>query len=264
MPDPIPTTPDLVFYINPEIPDTAYTENPVPQPAGPGDPVGFYETRGSNPIPMVQPTEASRPIISDINGEPALLFDGVDDFELIGEPGDFNILHNTSGFTVALAIEKAQADPGNVAMEFIDTCGRNSLNVGLSIYYDNRTVIPAVDRLGVYIGRGVSGEAFRNLQSADGALAGTGPFCIVVSFDGTSTVTARVNGIDVPLPNVFGAFGTPSTADHTFPLTQCKNAAGSTAYFHGKKMGVAIFSAAQPTGNIEAIEAEMMGDLGIL
>jgi hypothetical protein len=46
MTDPILTTPGLAFYINPEIPDTAYTENPVPQPAGPGDPVGYAETRG--------------------------------------------------------------------------------------------------------------------------------------------------------------------------------------------------------------------------
>ncbi|MGG6242575.1 hypothetical protein ACQ4N7_28520 [Nodosilinea sp. AN01ver1] len=80
MSDPILTTPNLEFYINPETPDTAYTENPVPQLAGPSDTVGYAETRGSNPIPSEQDIEASRPTMSDINGQPALLFDGVDDF----------------------------------------------------------------------------------------------------------------------------------------------------------------------------------------
>ncbi|MGG6242547.1 hypothetical protein ACQ4N7_28380 [Nodosilinea sp. AN01ver1] len=179
-----------------------------------------------------------------------------------GVVGDFNFLHNTTGYTLVTAIEKAQANPGNVAMSFIDTCGRNSLNIGFTLYYDNRSVIPATDRLGLFIARGVSGAAFRNLQSANGALAGTGPFLIIVNFDGANTPTVRINGGAVGLPNNFGSFGTPSSANHTFPMTEGKIASGSSEYFHGKKAFTA-FMAQQTLTKIQEIEAHWMALLGI-
>lgn len=224
-----------------------------------GDPVGFWDARGGTAIDASQTTSAARPTLTALNSQPSLSFDG-GDFLTAGSVGNWNFLHNSTGFTAVIVFAKSVSNPGT-SQSMIDTGGVSSVNIGLSIFYDDRSIVPADDRLRVYIGRGVSGQSLQDRQSANGVLSGTGPHLIVVRFNGVSTLNARVNGVEV-MNFTTNNFGTPSSSDSTYTLN-IGRLGNNIGYTSGQMPLVALFNDDISLTDVQAIEAYWMPQFGI-
>ncbi|MBD1871951.1 hypothetical protein H6F75_00505 [Nodosilinea sp. FACHB-131] len=255
--DPILATPDLYWYANANY---EIFQSNGGAASGTGNPVGYIITRGSSAINVEQLTSAARPTASLVNAKPSLSYDGGDFFQ-VGDNNDWNFLHNTNGFTAVLAFKKNLSNPGNVLMTLLDTVGISSANIGLTIFYDNRAVVPAVDRLRIFIGRGVSGEPLQDRQSLDGRLFGTGPHVIVVRFDGSSSLRANVDGTQV-IAFDSNNFGVASNGDSTFPLNLARTGS-NLFYLTGEMPFKALFNRRLTDTEVEAIEDYWIAELGI-
>lgn len=255
--DPILNIADLYWYANAEYQHFLTNGGAI---AANGETVGYFESRGSSSINATQATAGSRGTISAINGRRSLAYDGGDFYE-VGDANDWNFLHNSAGFTVVLGFKKNASNPGNVAMALLDTVGVTSANTGLTIFYENRSIVPATDRLRVFIGRGVSGEALQDRQSADSVLAGSTPHIIVVRYDGISTLTARVDGTQV-INFTSNNFGSPSSGDSTFPLNLGRT--GSAIFpFTGQLPLAALYSRRLNDTEVGNIETFWKAEYGI-
>lgn len=254
--DPILITPNTHTYYNARF--GVFQSNGGAASAN-GDPLGFWDARGATAIDAEQTTAGAKPTMTTLNSLPSTSFDG-GDFMTAGIIGDWNFLHNSTGFTAVIVFKKATANPGT-SQVMIDTAGISSANIGLSIFYDDRAIVPADDRLRVFVGRGVSGEALQDRQSADGALAGTDTHLIVVRFDGTSTLNARVDGVQV-INNTTNSFGTPSASDSTGTLNIGRSIS-NTVFASAQMPLIALFNDDLTLGQVEAIEAYWMAQYGI-
>jgi hypothetical protein len=223
------------------------------------DPVGYWDARGATAIDAEQTTAGAKPTVSSVNSLPSLSFDG-GDFFTAGSIGEWNFLHNTSGFTAVIVFAKATANPGTSQI-LVDTLAVSSANIGISIFYDDRAIVPADDRLRVLIGRGVSGSPLQDRSSSNGVIDGTVPHIIVVRYDGISTLDARVDGVQV-INATSNNSGSPSGSNSTYTLNLAR--AGTNAIFaSGQIPLVALFDNDLSLGDVEAIETYWMTQYGI-
>jgi hypothetical protein len=254
--DPILTTANLHTYYNANF--GVFQSNGGAASAT-SDPVGYWESQGSAGFDAEQATSTARPTLTTLNSKPSLSFDG-GDFFTAGSVGDWNFLHNTTGFTAVIVFAKTASNPGT-AQIMIDTNGTSSANVGCTIFYDDRSIVPADDRLRVLIGRGVSSEPVHDRQSANGVISGIGPHLIVVRFDGVSTLNARVDGVQV-INFTTNNFGTPSSSNSTFTLNLGRTG-GNLFYLSGQMPLVALFDDDLSLTDVQAIEAYWKAEYGI-
>jgi hypothetical protein len=193
--------------------------------------VSEWRDKSGNQLNAIQTNTARQPTLvpNGFNGRPTLRFDGIDDFLLVNTPAaTFNFLHNGDQSSVSFVANMGAlgADP-NVAYSMLSTSVA-SAEVGISIFYEDRTLVTGNNALRVFGTRGVVNDPTINSVSSNVYTPGV-PSITTLRIDADNSTAAQravgnVNGGSDLAANTLTA--TPTTANATNQLT----------------LGIAVFS----------------------
>jgi hypothetical protein len=154
--------------------------------------VSEWRDKSGNGKTLSQSTSGARPALTlnALNGLPVVTFDGTDDVLNAATASDWTFLHNSTGSTV-IAVVKAgnTSDPGG-AYTLLGSNGGASANIGYAIWFDDRSIVPANNRLSSLISNGTVGfSSVSNL--ADNVFTFNTPHVVSVVSDPSNATAAN-------------------------------------------------------------------------
>lgn len=124
--------------------------------------VKWYNQGDSSTIDFEQTTQASQPRIANLgvidrqNGKPAIIFDGSNDFmDVASSTGRFNYLHNGTDCFMATVQRFGNVSDPNVAYALINNNGLSGVNVGYSMFFDDRVSVSRNNAIAILTGSSV-------------------------------------------------------------------------------------------------------------
>ena len=154
--------------------------------------VSEWRDKSGNGKKLSQSTSGARPALTlnALNGLPVVTFDGTDDVLNAATASDWTFLHDSTGSTV-IAVVKAgnTSDPG-VAYTLLGSSGGASVNIGYGVWFDDRSIATANNRLSSLISNGTVGlNSVSNLT--DNAFTFNTPHVVSVVSDPSNATAAN-------------------------------------------------------------------------
>jgi hypothetical protein len=227
----------------------------------------WYSQGDSSAVNFTQTTAASQPRIVNAgfvdrrNGDPAVFFDGSNDFMIVASStASFSYLHKTGGKAVFAVFQAGTSSDPNERYMIIDNTAAASANTGYCLFYDDRASIPRNNMISNIVTRsGFAGTAIVNNASNDNFyLPNTLNLLSVLNDNGNATASLRssmyANGDNVQRNNTLN--NTPLTTNASFDFTLGKRSSSNDSYLLGYISEIIIYNKSQ-SSNRTAIESNI-------
>jgi len=228
--------------------------------------VSEWRDKSGNGKTLSQATTANQPTLTQnaLNGLPVITFDGTNDVLSVATASDWTFLHNSTGSTLIAVVKAGTTSNPNAIYSLIGNNGGSSANTGYAVWFDDRSVVPANDRLACFITNGTAGAA-SVLNYNDNVFSFNAPHVVsFVSDPSNATASSRQfayidSGFAVNSNTLTNAV---STSSPTYDLQLGSNGA-SSLFYSGYMAEICIFNRILSNADRLRIEGYMAWKWGL-
>lgn len=223
--------------------------------AGNGFVTTWYDQSG-NARNKTQTTAANQPqlvssgSVINVNSKPSIQLDGTNDFmQVASSTATFNALHNGTNSAIFSTVKFGNSSNPNAGYVLLDNGGIASASIGISLFYDDRAVVPRNNVIINYISRGVQ-DFFTSLNvSADNAITPNVQNLVSVLLDGDNATASQRSKIKINANNDITnntLTNAPSASNATYNLTMGRtDVGGGILYMSGNVQEIIIYGSDQ-------------------